>query len=306
MSLDVSKAWEKIQTMMDEGIAALPNFVIAIFVFVVFLFLAKGIRAIIRRIVRRIGRGENVGSVLGRLAEATVLLLGLLVAASIVVPSFQAGDIVKLLGVGSVAVGFAFKDIFQNFLAGIIILLTNPFRVGDQIVVEGSKEHEGTVEKIETRATIIKTYDNRRVVIPNSKLFINSVVVNTAYSKRRSSAEIGIGYENDIEKAKKVILKAIKDVEGVEDDPEPSVVTGKLADWTVNLNARWWTDSKRSKVVAAQNDVLAAIKNACDEEGISLPSPIREVHFYDKTERENGDGDSEKKDGAQPERRHQG
>src|SRR6266567_4638000 len=168
MSIDISKAVEKAQTMVDESIAALPNLAIAIVIFAIFVVIAKMVRNLVRRLFRRIGRSANVGSLIGRLGQAIVVFLGLLIASPIVVPSFQAGDVVKLLGLGGVAVGFAFKDIFQNFFAGVLILLTDQFRVGDQIVVQN---YEGTVERIETRSTTITTYDNRRVVIPNADLY---------------------------------------------------------------------------------------------------------------------------------------
>jgi len=145
------------------------------------------------------------------------------------------------------------------------------------------EDYEGTVERIDTRATMLKTYDNRRVVIPNSELFTKSVIVNTAYDKRRSACEVGIGYNEDIDKAKKVILEAIKDIDGVLDVPPPSIVTAKLDSSTVNLNVRWWTYPQRSMTVTAQDKVLAAIKQACEKEGVSMPATIREVYLYDKT-----------------------
>jgi len=290
--IDLSKAGETVRKMADEGIAMLPNLAIAIIVFVIFFLLAKLVRIVVRRLFQKIGHNVNVGSVIGRLGEAAMIMLGLLLALPIVVPSFQAGDVVKLLGLGGVAFGFAFKDIFQNFFAGILILLTSPFRVGDQIAV---KDFEGTVERIETRATLIKTYDNRRVVIPNSELFNKSVIVNTAFGKRRTSCVVGIGYEDDIDKAKKSILAAIKKIDGVLDDPPPSIVTAKLDAYTVNLNVRWWTESRRSEVVAAQDRVLPAIKHACDDADVSLPSPIREVHLFNDTKQNGQEHDAKRK-----------
>ncbi len=267
MAIDISKAVEKAQTMMDDGIAALPNLAIAIVVFAIFVVIAKVVRNLVRRLFRKIGRSANVGSLIGRLVQAIVVLLGLLIASPIVVPSFQAGDVVKLLGLGGVAVGFAFKDIFQNFFAGVLILLTDQFRVGDQIV---AKECEGTVERIETRATMIKTYDNRRVVVPNSELYTKSVIVETAFDKRRTTCQVGIGYDDDIDQAKKAILEAITEIDGVLDDPAPSVVTAKLDECTVNLNVRWWTHSNRSQVAATQDKVLVALKRA------KIKGPVKE------------------------------
>jgi small conductance mechanosensitive channel len=121
---------------------------------------------------------------------------------------FQAGDLIQLLGISGVAIGFAFRDILQNFLAGILILLTEPFQIDDQIVFKG---FEGTVENIETRATTIRTYDGRRIVIPNSELFTNSVTVNTAFDNRRLEYDVGIGYGDDIRaNASKLLLITTK------------------------------------------------------------------------------------------------
>src|SRR5204862_5905003 len=126
-------------------------------------------------------RRHNVGVVFARLVGSGIVLLGILVSFSIVAPSFQAVDLIKVLGISSVAIGFAFQNILQNFLAGLLLLWTEPFRVGDEIKLD---IYEGRVEEIQTRATIIKTYDERRVVIPNADLFTHSVIVNTAFGRR--------------------------------------------------------------------------------------------------------------------------
>ena len=139
------------------------------------------------------------------------------------------------LGIGSVAIGFAFKDIFQNFLAGILILITKPFRVNDQIVF---KEYEGTVEDIQTRATYLKTYDGRRVVLPNGELFTNSVTVNTAFAQRRMEYDVGIEYGADIDRARGIILDILQRTEGVDPDPKADVIVVRLAESDVRLRAR--------------------------------------------------------------------
>lgn len=259
MAIDISKAVEKMQSMLNEGIASLPNLAIAIVVFAIFIVLAKIARNLVRRVFQKIGRSANVGSLIGRIGEASVILVGLLISAPIIVPSFQMSDVVKVMGLGGVAVGFAFKDIFQNFFAGILILLTDPFRVGDQIVVQN---YEGTVERIETRATTITTYDNRRVVIPNSDLYTKSVIVETAYGRRRTTCQVAIGYDDDIDEAKKVILGAINGIEGILADPAPAVSAAKMDDAAVVLNVSWWCEAQRSQVGAAQDKVIAALKHA--------------------------------------------
>jgi small conductance mechanosensitive channel len=210
-----------------------------------------------------------------------------LVALSIIVPSFTAGRLIELLGVGGIAVGFAFRDIFENFLAGILLLLTEPFAIGDQIIVG---DYEGTVEDIQTRATAIRTYDGRRVVIPNADLFTDAVTVNTAFPMRRSQYDVGIGYDADIETTRRLIRDAICGVDGVADDPVPDVRVVALADSSVNLRARWWTKSWRPDVVGTSDRVVTAIKYALDANDVDIPSPIRTVLLHDERPRAAGNG----------------
>lgn len=154
-----------LEGLLQNFVGRLPYVAIALLVMILFYILARTVRSVVRRVAERTRQHRNLGLVLGRLAQFAIILLGLLVALVIALPGFTPGRLVELLGLSSVAIGFAFRDILQNFLAGILILLTEPFRIGDQIVF---KDFEGTVEDIQTRATMIKTYDGRRVVIPNS------------------------------------------------------------------------------------------------------------------------------------------
>jgi small-conductance mechanosensitive channel len=151
---------------------------------VIVFCLFYGASLLANRLIIRTARRHrrNLGVVFARLVGAGIILLGFLVGFSIAAPSFQASDLIKILGIGSVAIGFAFQNILQNFLAGLPLLWTEPFRVGDQIRLDN---FEGTVEAIETRATTIKTYDGRRVVIPNADLFTHAVTINTAFDSRR-------------------------------------------------------------------------------------------------------------------------
>ena len=283
----ISAAWQKIQGMIDTLIVMLPNIVLALIVFALFFFAARWLKLLVKRLTRRHRQARNLGMVLGRLAQGTVILIGLFVALSIVIPTFKAGDLVQLLGISGVAIGFAFRDILQNFLAGILILLTEPFRIDDQIVF---KDFEGTVENIQTRATTIKTYDGRRIVIPNSELFTNSVTVNTAFDARRIEYDIGIGYGDDIESAKRLMLEAIYSVDEVLKDPAADVLVMELAESTVNIRVRWWIKPpRRADSLDAKDKVLTAIKNKLTAHGVDLPYPTRQILFHDQTEETDGD-----------------
>jgi small-conductance mechanosensitive channel len=282
----VSTAWDKIQSMSNGLIVMLPNILLAVIVFTIFFFAGRALKSLVRRLTRKHRQARSLGLVLGRLSQGIIILVGLFVALSIVIPSFKAGDLVQLLGISGVAIGFAFRDILQNFLAGILILLTEPFEIDDQIVF---KNFEGTVENIQTRATTIRTYDGRRIVIPNSELFTNAVTVNTAFENRRLEYDVGIGYGDNIDQAKELMLEAVYSVDEVLKDPAPDVLVMELAESTVNIRVRWWINPpRRADALDSRDKVLTAIKKKLTANGIDLPFPTQQILFHDQTEETDG------------------
>ncbi|MEA5513338.1 mechanosensitive ion channel family protein [Nodularia sp. UHCC 0506] len=288
MNAEISALLDRVQKMANDFIILLPNIVLGLFVFTIFVIFGRSIKRIVRRLTSHRTYARNLGMVLGRLAQGTTVLVGLFISLSIVFPSLKASDLVQLLGISGVAIGFAFRDILQNFLAGILILLTEPFQINDQIVF---KDFEGTVENIETRATTIRTYDGRRIVIPNSELFTNSVTVNTAFENRRLEYDVGVGYGDDLDWTKQLMLEAMHSVDVVLKDPPPDVLVMELADNSVNIRARWWIQPPRwSDALDSRDQVISAIKQKLYvENGIDLPYPTRQILFHDQTEETDGD-----------------
>ena len=282
---DLDTAWGTVDRLVSGFVGRLPFILIAIVTFLLFYVAAKVSRALIRRFTAK-RRSANVGRVLGRVAQWVIILIGLMVAVAIIAPSVTPGKLLSTLGIGGVAIGFAFKDVLQNFLAGILILLNEPFEVGDQIV---SGDHEGTVETIETRATLLKTYDGRRVVIPNSDVYTRAVVVKTHYPHARSQYTVGVGYGDDLDKAIRVVLETVRGTEGVVSDPAPDVLVTELAGSTVNLTARWWAGSSRAEDVSVSSRVVRNIKLALDDAAIDMSYPTQVVLFHDQTEATDGD-----------------
>lgn len=277
---------QQLISMIKSTIELLPNIIIAIIVFILFWFAAR----FSRRLIRRFSQGKqsrNLALVLARLSQGLIILFGAFVALAIIIPSFKPGDLVQLLGVSGVAIGFAFRDILQNFLAGILILITEPFVVDDQIIFG---DFEGTVETIQTRATILKTYDGRRIVIPNAELFTNSVTVNTAFDKRRLQYDIGIGYGDDIQAAKDIILDVLRNNPNALQDPPPEALVVDLAGSTINIRARWWiTPPRRADALETRDQILTELNNKLVAAGIDLPFPTQQILFHDQTEETDGD-----------------
>ena len=284
IDMDFGMARERVDSWLDTSIRLLPNIIVALVVMAVFYGLGVAVSRLIQNRAQRRDR-ENLGDVLGGFVKWAILLLGFLLAATIVLPSLKPGDLIAGLGVSSVAIGFAFKDILQNWLAGLLLLLRQPFHNNDQIEVKG---YEGTVERIETRATIIRTYDGHRVVVPNSDIYTSAVLVKTAYEKRRSQYEVGIGYGDDIDRACDVIRAAVAGVPGVEAEPGVDALPWDLAASWVTIRVRWWTDSRRADVVKVRAGIIQAIKRGLDEAGIDLPYETQVQLFHDQTEDTDG------------------
>lgn len=266
----------------NNAIKMLPSLIAAIaflaFAWLVGKLVARGIRKVSHR------RGsEDLGAILGSIAFGLIMVLGFMIAAAIAFPSVQPGNILATLGIGSVAVGFAFKDILQNLFAGILLLINRPFRRGDQIVLE---DYEGTVEHIQSRATLIKTYDGRRVIIPNADIYTSPVMVNTAFKVRRDQLDVGIGYDDEPAKAAELLLAAIKGIEGVEADPAPVVIPIGLGESDITLRAKWWTQSSSKVVTAVRSKVVLAVFETLRSNGIELPYPSQIVMLQDEREDE--------------------
>ena len=264
----------------NDFIEVLPSIAIAIVVLIVFWILAKLGKRGAERAAERFTDDPSLMSLAGTTAKVVITLIGVFAAMASVFPGLKAGDLVAVLGLSSVAVGFAFKDIFQNFLAGVIILTRRPFKIGDQIVAE---DLEGTVDHISIRNTELKTYDGQTIIVPNSILFTNPVTVRTDAKTRRTTFSTGIGYDEDIEEAREVMRNALDDCEQVLQDPAPQVLVAEHGGSSVNFDIRFWTDSQSGNVRQGLDQVATQVKYALDEADIEIPYPVRTVEFFDKS-----------------------
>jgi len=285
VDVDPGMILEKLDSWVDGFIALLPNMAIAFVLIVIFFFTGRLAGKLVERAAATRDR-KNLGTMLGAFAKYTIIISGVVLGLTIIVPTLNPGDLIAGLGVSSVAIGFAFKDILQNWLAGLLILLRQPFEVNDQIVIDG---FEGTVEQIETRATIIRTYAGERIVVPNNQIYTKTLTVKTAYDTRRSQYDIGIGYGDDMEEAIEVIQKAISEVKGVNKEKGVEVLPWDLAASWVTMRARWWTNSQRSDVTSTFVKVILAVKKSLDTANIDMPYETRVNLHHDQTDAADGD-----------------
>ena len=275
MSFSVAQATAGLHALIANFSQRLPYMAVALLVFILFYITGVVLRRLAARFTLRTRRHRSVGIVLGRLGQGVLVLLGLLIALVIAVPGFTPGQLVSVLGLSSVAIGFAFRDILQNFLSGILLLLSEPFRIGDQIK---SGDFEGTVENIETRATSIVTYDGRRIVMPNSTLFVNPVTVNTANEKRRLEYDIKLPKDSDIQKMRQVILRAVTPLPHVLEDPSPDVLLVGFTDNDVTLRLRWWIRPPRHfELQHGVDTVLVHVRDALQAMRARAAAPSQSV-----------------------------
>lgn len=261
----------------------------AIFAALVILFLTRYAANVTRRMAsvagKRMLKSQSLRSLLVQITYVATWVAGILFAAVIAFPDLELGDVIGLLGLSSVAIGFAFQDIFKNFLAGVLLLLNEPFRLGDQIIIN---DFEGTIENITIRSTQIKTYQGERIVIPNAIVFTSPVEVLTAMPYRRTDLELGVDYDTDLPTALEILLKTVSSVEGVLSSPEPEIDAVGFGNSSIDLMVRFWTLPQIVQVRQTRSRVIIALKQACDRADISIPFPIRTIYHYNRQ----NDGDS--------------
>ncbi len=271
-----------INDMVQHFWERVPYLLIALVVFFIFILFGKLFKFFMNKALsNRMQNKKNLTTVLNRIGGILIIFVGFMIALVIAIPGFKAGQLVSALGIGSVAIGFAFKDIFQNLLSGILILLGEPFRIGDSIIVNGM---EGTVEDIQVRATYLRSYDGRRLVIPNATVYTSPITVNTAYTQRRCEFVVGIGYEDDIAKAKQIIIEILNNDQLVLSQPSFTVIITALADFSVNLTIRWWINTQETNIPTSVSDIQEKVKLEFTKHGINIPYPIQELKMTNNTD----------------------
>jgi small conductance mechanosensitive channel len=263
--------WRKINGWTNDFVLLIPNLIVSLVVALLFVALGCALAAVVRHGLRRAGR-VDLARMLANFAFWFTIFIGFMVLITILLPSMRPVDMFTSLGIGSVAIGFAFKDLLQNWLAGFLILIRRPFRRGDQIKVG---DIEGTVQAVETRATLVKTYSGRLVIIPNTEIYTRSVTVHTAYELRRSEITLPVGLEVDLAQAIEVLRATTVAVENVLADPPPDVLPWEFANNNVNIRVRWWSKPQRTYGVRTRAAVVFAIKRACERASIALPSDTK-------------------------------
>ncbi len=257
-------------------IVALPLIVLALFILPLAWWLSGVVARLARRLLAPRVDSAFLGDVIARAVAIPVFLVGLYLVLQVAGLTGLAVSLLGGAGVIGIVVGFAFRDIAENFLASLLLSIRRPFRSGDYIAVA---EHEGVVQTMNTRSTVLLTIDGNHVQIPNATIFKNTIVNYTAAPARRVTADVGIGYDASVAEAQAVIAQVLRGHEAVLNDPEPMVLVDALGAATVNLKAHFWIDGRTYSVDRVRSAALRLIKRALVEHGISMPDESREVIF---------------------------
>ena len=270
--------------LLESAVTVVPRALGALLVIVLFGAMAVLVRRLLRAVFRRVVDDRTVENLVKQVAYYAIWALGIVVAVDAL--GFRPQTVVAGLGLTGLALGFALKDIISNFVSGLLILALRPFELGDQIVVGGT---EGSVERIRLRATDIRTYGGRLVLVPNAELFTSRMTNNTASPVRRAGVQLFLGYDVDLRRATEALARAARATPGVLGDPPVTVRVRELGQDDIVVQVRFWADSRRSDFVATRAAVRAALPDALRAAGIALPDP--DVRFVVRR-RDGGSGTS--------------
>ncbi|MXO90307.1 mechanosensitive ion channel family protein [Pontixanthobacter aquaemixtae] len=261
---------DQLVEMGESLVRALPNMAIALAILLVTWIVAKFAIRIADRITGKTEMRPSLKNLIDTLVKLAIWIFGLMIALTVVMPGLTPASLIAGLGIGAVAIGFAFQDIFENFLAGVLIMLREKMRIGDVIECDGIT---GKVEHITLRETYVRKLSGEVTLVPNSMLFKNPVEILTDEIERRHEILAGVSYDTDLDQAADVILKAVESVDGVLTKKGIDVFACEFNSSSVDFRVRWWAGSKPRDMHESRDKVIRAIKRALDDAGIEIPFP---------------------------------
>jgi small conductance mechanosensitive channel len=259
--------------LIDWFTVFLPKLFLAIVVFALAVYAAKLTARLVKRALELRKTDPELVLLLSRVSQWMIIIFGLIVALQQV--DFNVSSFVAGLGIVGFTLGFAFQDIAKNFMSGVMLLIQQPFDIGDAIEVNG---FGGSVTQIEIRSTTLLTWDGKHVVIPNIEVYTSSITNYSRSPKRRLKLELGVAYDSVLEQVTTVIKEAFKRIEGVvQDDPAPEVVFESFGESSIKLTVYYWVDTTKNGYWEVQDRSLKMTKVALEKAGIRIPFPTRTV-----------------------------
>ncbi len=264
--------------LVESVVTIVPRALAAVALIALFWGAARLVRAGLRALFRVVVKDVTTESLLKQLAYYAVLVLGAIVAIDAL--GFEPQSVIAGLGITGLVLGFALKDVLSNFVSGVLIMVLRPFELDDQIVIG---ETEGTVERIELRATCIRTYDGRVAIVPNAEVFTSRLINNTADPIRRGRVLLRLGFDISRAEARTAVEAAMAGVPGVLASPAPKVRTGALFPDGFDLEVLFWADARRADFRETTAEVNDAVLDSLVAAGLPLPDPgTRRVYLEER------------------------
>ncbi|HBF20013.1 MAG TPA: mechanosensitive ion channel protein MscS [Cryomorphaceae bacterium] len=269
---------EKMETWLELAVKMLPNLVISIIILLVFAGIGKLLKKVVYRLTGKITDNLSLRKLISSILYIIILALGTFIALSVLELDGAVTSLLAGAGVIGLALGFAFQDIASNFIAGTMMSIRRPFQVNDLIE---TNDFFGKVVSIHLRTTQIETLQGQLVMIPNAEVFKKPIINYSVLGKRRIDLEVGVTYGQDLPFAKKVAKEAVEKIEGIQGDV--TIFYTEFGDSSINFTIRYWMTftNKQFEYRDMVDKGIIAIKQAFDENGISIPFPIRTLDFGD-------------------------
>jgi small-conductance mechanosensitive channel len=263
-----------LEQLVVDFFTLLPNLIAALVVFAIGVYLASIVRRLVRKGLQRRTKNPQPITLLSQLAYWLVVILA--AAISLQMVGFNLTAFLAGLGIVGITIGFALQDVSKNFIAGLLMLIQQPFEIGEFIEVGG---YAGKVEAIDLRATQVRTSDGKLVLIPNGQVMVSPITNFSQAESRRVEINTGVAYESDPESVRQTALEAIGTVPGILSEPVPDVIFHNFGNTTFDLSIYFWIDTSQTNVSAAKDAGLNAIKQAFEQAEIDMPLPAQAVYL---------------------------
>ncbi|WP_416307555.1 mechanosensitive ion channel family protein [Neptunicella sp. SCSIO 80796] len=276
VSSESNAIWEETVQLWHSFVLKLPMMGVGLIFFIVIFLLARPLSEILVKPVTYIGTSELIKVVTRRLISFVIILFGFYLLLRFAGLSDFAVALLSGTGVMGLIIGFAFKDIAENFISSLLLSIQKPFKIDDVIEVEGRL---GVVKQVTARATTLVDFDGNHIQIPNATVYKNIIRNLTANPKSRGKFVIGIGYDSSIIESQKIALGVLNNTEAVLSDPEPQVLVDVLASSTVNLKVYFWINTHHHSLLKVSSFLMRTIMREFEQQGISMPDDAREIIF---------------------------
>lgn len=276
VELTLDPAVREVKALKDNALAALPSIALALVILPLAWFAARLMRRFLNWLLTNDTRSPFVTDLAARAGALPILILGIYLVLQIAGLTKLAVSVVGGAGVLGIVIGFAFRDIAENFLASLLLSVRQPFKRGDFINVA---DQQGIVHSMNTRSTVLVSPEGNHIQIPNATVFKSIIENLTAVPRRRGTLDVGVGYDAAISDVQEVVGKVLAAQAGVMTEPEPMVLAEGLGASTVNVRVYYWFDGSALSPLKLQSALVRKIKQALTDAGISMPDEAREIIF---------------------------